>query len=127
MKTSTCLIPAERYACNPVPSSFLKESERRLGLRLTTVCVMPPSSLQTLEVLCVSAGSIPAEEEEEGLRQSRLQAVERVSKATVLGTLLLPLLAVVSNSVSCTLQMANTLQRRFTSLAQLAAQVCLVL
>lgn len=80
-----------------------------------------------MEVLCVSAGSIPAEEEEEGLRQSRLQAVERVSKATVLGTLLLPLLAVVSNSVSCTLQMANTLQRRFTSLAQLAAQVCLVL
>ena len=61
------------------------------------VCIIPPSSLQTLEVLCVSVGSMPAGEEEEGLRQSRLQAVERVSKATVLGTLLLPLLAVVSN------------------------------
>ena len=88
------------------------------------VCVIPPSSLQTLEVLCVSVGSMPAGEEEEGLRQSRLQAIERVSKATVLGTLLLPLLAVVSNPASCTLQMANTLQRKFTSLAQLAAQVC---
>jgi len=66
---------------------------------------------------------MPPEGGEDGLRQSRLHAVERVTKSTVLGSLLLPFLAVVSNPSVCTLQMANTLQRKFTSLAQLAAQV----
>jgi len=83
--------------------------------------------LQTLEALCTYTSSMPPEGEEDGLRQTRLHAVERVTKSTVLGSLLLPFLAVVSNPSVCTLQMANTLQRKFTSLAQLAAQVCALL
>ena len=74
--------------------------------------------------LCEQAASLPPESEEDNsLRQLRLQAVERVTKGTVLGCLLPPLLAVVSDSAVCTLQMANTLQKDLSGLAQLAAQV----
>ena len=58
-----------------------------------------------------------------GGRQSRLQAIERATRGTVLGCILQPLLAVVSDSDVCTLQMANTLQIHFSTLAQLTAQV----
>ena len=67
------------------------------------------------------------EEEEEkevaSAHQRRLAAVERGLKGTVLGSLLLPLLAVVSGPDVCTLQMANTLQKRISTLAQLASEV----
>ena len=56
-------------------------------------------------------------------RQVRLQAVERAVRGSVLGCLLQPLLAVISDSSVCTLQMANTMQMHLSSLAQLAAQV----
>ena len=57
------------------------------------------------------------------LRQTRLQAVERAVRGSVLGCLLQPLLAVISEPAVCTLQMANTMQMHLSSLAQLAAQV----
>ena len=53
----------------------------------------------------------------------RLQVVERSAKASVLGCVLLPLLATLSEPAVCSLQMANTLQLSLSSLAQLAAQV----
>ena len=56
-------------------------------------------------------------------RQVRLQAVERAVRGSVLGCLLQPLLAVISEPSVCTLQMANTMQMHLSSLAQLAAQV----
>ena len=57
------------------------------------------------------------------LRQTRLQATERAVRGSVLGCLLQPLLAVISEPAVCTLQMANTMQMHLSSLAQLAAQV----
>ena len=57
------------------------------------------------------------------LRQTRLQAIERAVRGSVLGCLLQPLLAVISEPAVCTLQMANTMQMHLSSLAQLAAQV----
>ena len=57
------------------------------------------------------------------LRQTRLQAIERAVRGSVLGCLLQPLLAVISEPAVCTLQMANTMQMYLSSLAQLAAQV----
>ena len=55
--------------------------------------------------------------------QARLQAIERTAKSSLLGCILQPLLVVVSNPAVCTLQMANTLQRNISTLAQLTAQV----
>ncbi len=56
-------------------------------------------------------------------RQSRVQAVERAARGSVLGCLLQPLLAVVSHPNTCSLQMANTMQRNLSRLAELSAQV----
>ena len=56
-------------------------------------------------------------------RQICVQAVERAARSSVLGCCLQPLLAVVSDPETCTLQMANTMQRSLSKLAQLAAQV----
>lgn len=97
---------------------------------------------QTLENLCELASMLPAEVDEETtptevsegtpadaetpptvLRQTRLQAIERAVRGSVLGCLLQPLLAVISEPAVCTLQMANTMQMYLSSLAQLAAQV----
>ena len=99
-------------------------------------------SLQTLESLSNLASTLPPEVDEEAtpteasedtptgaeapptvLRQTRLQAVERAVRGSVLGCILQPLLAVISEPAVCTLQMANTMQMHLSSLAQLAAQV----
>ena len=95
-----------------------------------------------MESLCDLASTLPPEVDEETtpteasedtptgaeapptvLRQTRLQAVERAVRGSVLGCLLQPLLAVISEPAVCTLQMANTMQMHLSSLAQLAAQV----
>lgn len=83
---------------------------------------------QTLQKLCSLAEVMDPEETGSttslsGSRHARLQAVERATRGTVLGCVLQPLLAVVSDSNVCTLQMANTFQMHFSSLAQLTAQV----
>jgi len=52
-----------------------------------------------------------------------VQAIEKAARSSVLGCLLQPLLAVVSDPKTCSLQMANTIQRRLSKLAELSAQV----
>lgn len=79
------------------------------------------------EIVHLSTTSLPPDSEEEGgraKRQELLLALERASKGTVLGSLLVPLAVLVRDDEACTLQMANTLQRSFSILAQQAAQVC---
>jgi hypothetical protein len=56
-------------------------------------------------------------------RQKRVQAIEKAARGSVLGCILQPLLAVVSDSSVCTLQMANTMERHLSKLAELSAQV----
>ncbi len=68
----------------------------------------------------------PDSEEEEGggaRRRDLLLAMERVCKGTILGAVLMPFMVLVRDRNVCTLQMANTLQRDFSILAQLTAQV----
>lgn len=56
-------------------------------------------------------------------RQLRVQAIEKGARSSVLGCVLQPLLAVVSDPSVCSLQMANTIQRNLSRLAELSAQV----
>lgn len=58
--------------------------------------------------------------------QLRVQAIEKAARSSVLGCVLQPLLAVVGHPLTCSLQMANSLQRSFSKLAELAAQVSAV-
>ena len=71
--------------------------------------------------------SLPPGSEEEDVggakRLGLLQSMERSWKGTVLGALLMPLVVVLRDERACTLQMANTLQRNFSCLAELTAQV----
>ena len=55
--------------------------------------------------------------------QLHVEAVERSIRSSVLGCMLPPLLAALSDPQICTLQMANTLQGHLSALAKLAARV----
>lgn len=56
-------------------------------------------------------------------RQHHVQAIEKAARSSVLGCVLQPLLAVISAPSTCTLQMANTMQRNLSRLAELSAKV----
>ncbi len=53
----------------------------------------------------------------------RVLAIERVARGSVLGCVLQPVLAVLSDPKVCTLQMAVTMQNNLSKLAHLSAQV----
>ena len=55
--------------------------------------------------------------------QLRVQAVERCARGSVLGSMLPPLLATLSDPELCTLHMATSLQDRLSHLTNLAAKV----
>ena len=59
----------------------------------------------------------------EKTRQDFIIALERISKGSVLGRLLLPLLAIMSDPQLCTLPLATTFLKHITTLGKKNAEV----
>jgi len=79
----------------------------------------PPSASSTSdESKSEAGGGIPP-----SVSQLRVQALERGARGSVLGCLLPPFLATLSDPELCDLHMANTLQDRLSHLTNLAAKV----